>query len=86
MELQRLKAVNERIAGLEEGIQRLKEQGQSTVEAERLLGLMRQSRFVMQRHSDLITSRLEKTRWATLNTESAISSSGPQPVPPGNTQ
>lgn len=53
MELQRLEAVNERIAGLEEGIPRLKEQGQPTVEAERLLGLMRQSRL-MQRHADLL--------------------------------
>ena len=52
MELQRLEAVNERIAGLEAGIQRLKEQGQPTVEAERLLGLMRQSRLMMQRHVD----------------------------------
>jgi hypothetical protein len=60
MELQRLEAVNERIAGLEEGIQRLKEQRQPTVEAERLLGLVRQSRLVMQRHSDLATSRPEK--------------------------
>jgi hypothetical protein len=54
MELQRLEAVNERIAGLEEGIQRLKEQGQPTVEAERLLGLMRQSCLMMQRHLNLI--------------------------------
>jgi hypothetical protein len=37
---------------LEAGIQRLKEQGQPTVEAERLLGLMRQSRLMMQRHVD----------------------------------
>jgi hypothetical protein len=43
MELQRLEAVNERIVGLEAGIQRLKEQGQPTVEAERLLYLLRQS-------------------------------------------
>jgi hypothetical protein len=52
LELQRLEAVNERIAGLEEGIQRLKEQGQRTVEAERLLSLMRQSCLMMQRHVD----------------------------------
>jgi hypothetical protein len=60
MEQQRLEAVNQRIADLEKGIQGLKEQGQPTVEAERLLGLMRQSRLVMQRHSDLIASRPEK--------------------------
>ena len=44
MEIQRLETMNERIAGLEAGIQRLKEQGQPTVEAERLLYLLRQSR------------------------------------------
>ena len=60
MELQRLEAVNERIAGLVEGIQRMKEQRQPTVEAERLLGLMRQSCLVMQRHFDFISSRPEK--------------------------
>jgi len=53
MELQRLEAVNERIAGLEAGIQRLKEQGQPTVEAERLLYLLRQSRVTIRRHGDL---------------------------------
>jgi hypothetical protein len=52
MELQRLEAVNERIAGLEAGIERLKEQGQATVEADRLLGLTRQSCLMMQRHVD----------------------------------
>jgi hypothetical protein len=41
MELQRREAVNDRIAGLEAGIQRLKEQGQPTLEAERLLYLLR---------------------------------------------
>ena len=55
MELQRFEAVNERIAGLEAGIQRLKEKGQPTVEAERLPRLMRRSRTAMQRHIDLLT-------------------------------
>jgi hypothetical protein len=55
MELQRLEAVNARIADLEAGIQRLKEKGQPTVEAERLLRLMRRSRTAMQRHIDLLT-------------------------------
>jgi hypothetical protein len=55
MELRRLEALNERIAALEAGIQRLKKQGRPTVEAERLLGLMHRSRVVMQRHSDLQT-------------------------------
>jgi hypothetical protein len=50
MELQRLEAMNERMAGLEAGIQRLKEQGQPTVEAERLLHLLRQSSVAIPRH------------------------------------
>jgi hypothetical protein len=41
MAVQRLKETNERIADLEARIQRLKEIGQPTVEAERLLRLMR---------------------------------------------
>jgi hypothetical protein len=53
MELQRIEAVNERIAGLEAGIERLKEQGQPTVEAERLLHLLRQSRVAIRQHGDL---------------------------------
>jgi hypothetical protein len=54
MELQRLEAVNQRIAGLEASIKRLKEQGQPTVEAERLLYLLLQSRVTMRRHVDLL--------------------------------
>jgi hypothetical protein len=54
MALQRLAAVTERIAELEAGIQRLKENGQPTVEAERLLRLVRRSRRVMLRHVDLL--------------------------------
>lgn len=54
MALQRLEDANERIAGLEAGIQHLKEEGQPTVEAERLLRLMRRSRDVMQRYADLL--------------------------------
>jgi hypothetical protein len=41
MALQRLKETEERITRLEAGIQRLKENGRPTVEAERLLRLMR---------------------------------------------
>ena len=52
MALQRLEKANERIAALEAGVQRLKEKGQATVEAERLLRLMRRCRAVMQRHAD----------------------------------
>ena len=54
MALQRLKEAEERIAKLEAGIQRLKENGQPTVEAERLLRLMRRSCVVMRRHVDLL--------------------------------
>jgi len=56
MGLQRLEEANERIAGLEAGIQRLKEQGQPTVEAERLLRLMRRSRDAMQRRVDMLAN------------------------------
>lgn len=54
MALRRLAEANERIADLERGIQRLKEKGQPTVEAERLLRLMRRSRVVMQRCAVLL--------------------------------
>jgi uncharacterized small protein (DUF1192 family) len=54
MALQRLKEAEERIAKLEAGIQRLKKKGQPTVEAERLLRLLRRSRAVMRRHVDLL--------------------------------
>ena len=60
MTLQRLEEANARIAGLEAGIQRLKEQGQPTVEAERLLRLMRRSRGVMRRHLNLIAGDQEE--------------------------
>ena len=52
--LQRLDAANERIAGLEAGIQRLREKGLPTVEAERLLRLIRRSQVVMRRYADLL--------------------------------
>jgi hypothetical protein len=54
MALQRLEEAEGRIAELEAGIQRLKERGQPTVEAERLLYLLRQSRVTMRRHGDLL--------------------------------
>ena len=54
MALRRLAEANERIADLERGIQRLKEKGQPTVEAERLLRLLRRSRVVMQRCAVLL--------------------------------
>lgn len=54
MALQRLEEMNERITDLEAGIQRLKEKGQPTVEAERLLRLMRRSRLAMRRNVDLL--------------------------------
>ena len=40
-------------SGLEAGIERLKVHGQPTVEAERLLHLLRQSRVTIRRHGDL---------------------------------
>jgi hypothetical protein len=49
MALQRLEAANARIADLEAGIQRLRANGLPTVEAERLLHLLRQSQDAMQR-------------------------------------
>lgn len=49
MAFQRAAATNGRIADLEAGIQRLKEKGLPTVEAERLLGLLRQSEVLMRR-------------------------------------
>ncbi|HKP25790.1 MAG TPA: hypothetical protein VJV39_18120 [Dongiaceae bacterium] len=54
--LQRLEAANERIADLEAGIQRLREKGLPTVEAERLLRLIRRSHVVMRRYADLLTN------------------------------
>ena len=60
MALQRLEDANARIAALKAGIQRLKENGQPTVEAERLLRLMRRSRVVMQRHLNLIARDQEE--------------------------
>lgn len=49
MALQRLEAANARIADLEAGIQRLRENGLPTVEAERLLHLLRQSQGALRR-------------------------------------
>ena len=54
MALQRLEETNERIAKLEASIQNLKDKGQPTVEAERLLRLMRRSRVAMRRLVDLL--------------------------------
>ena len=50
--LRRIERVDKRIANLEKRIQELKEGGQSTVVAERLLQLMHQSRLSMQRQAD----------------------------------
>jgi hypothetical protein len=60
MKLRRLEALNERIAALEAGIQRVKKQGQPTVETERLLRLMRRSRGVMRRHLNLVARDQEE--------------------------
>jgi hypothetical protein len=54
MALQRLEETEERIAEMEAAIQRLKENGQPTVEAERLLRLMRRSQLMMRRRVDLL--------------------------------
>ena len=56
MALQRLEEANERIAALQAGIRRLKEQGQPTVEAERLLRLMRRSQIAIQRRVDILAN------------------------------
>jgi hypothetical protein len=53
MALQRLEEADKRIANLETQIQALKKEEQPTVEAERLLQLMRQSRALMQHQADL---------------------------------
>jgi hypothetical protein len=50
--LRRIERAGKRIANLEKRIQELKEDGQSTLEAERLLQLMHQSRASMQRQAD----------------------------------
>jgi hypothetical protein len=60
MALQRLEEANERIAALQAGIRRPREQGQPIVEAERLLRLMRRSRGVMRRHLNLIARDQEE--------------------------
>jgi hypothetical protein len=56
MALQRLHEADKRIANLETQIQKLKEDGQPTLEAERLLHLMRQSRALMQQQADLFAN------------------------------
>jgi hypothetical protein len=47
--------VDKRIANIEERIQALKEDGQPTLEAERLLQLMHRSRACMQQQADLFS-------------------------------
>jgi hypothetical protein len=54
MALRRLEETEDRIAEMEAAIQRLKENGQPTVEAERLLRLMRRSQLMMRRRVDLL--------------------------------
>ena len=54
MALQRLEETDKRIANIKRQIQKLKEDGQPTLEAERLLHLLRQSRAVMQQQADLV--------------------------------
>ena len=49
MALQRLEAASRRIADLEAGIERLRSNKLPTVEAERLLHLLRQSQMAMRR-------------------------------------
>jgi hypothetical protein len=55
MALRRIEEVDRRIANLQTHIQKLMEDGQPTIEAERLLQLMHQSRALMQRQADLFT-------------------------------
>jgi ribose 1,5-bisphosphokinase PhnN len=50
--LRRIERAEKQIANLEKRIHALKEDGQSTLEAERLLQLMQQSRASMQRQAD----------------------------------
>ena len=53
--LQRIAEVDKRLANLEERIQALREDGQPTIEAERLLQLMHRSRACMQQQADLFS-------------------------------
>ena len=53
MAFQRVEESEERIAELEAGIQRLKENGRPTLEAVRLLRLMRRSPIATRRQVDL---------------------------------
>lgn len=55
MALERIAETDNRIATLEERIQALKEDGQPSLEAERLLQLMHQSRACMQQQADLFS-------------------------------
>jgi hypothetical protein len=56
MAVQRLEETDKRIANLERQIQKLKEDGQQTLEAERLLHLLRESRAVLQQQADLFAN------------------------------
>ena len=53
MALRRIEEANQRIANLETRIKKLKEEGQPTVEAERSLQLMHQSRAFISAKRDL---------------------------------
>ena len=55
MALQRIAEADNRIANLKERIQALREDGQPTIEAERLLQLMHRSRACMQEQADLFS-------------------------------
>jgi hypothetical protein len=53
--LRRVARVDKRLANLEQRIQALREDGQPTIEAERLLQLMHRSRACMQEQADLFS-------------------------------
>ena len=53
--LRRIERVDKRLAKLEERIQALREDGQPTIEAERLVQLMHRSRACMQEQADLFS-------------------------------
>jgi hypothetical protein len=57
MAFQRIAETDNRIANLEERIQALREDGQPTIEAERLLQLMHRSRACMQQHRTIPLGR-----------------------------
>jgi hypothetical protein len=70
--------VDKRLANLEERIQALREDGQPTIEAERLLQLMHRSRACMQEQADLFSKSLSLRQRQTTKRLSSKSDSLPR--------